>query len=105
MKGLDWPGMQRLALGRLGLRPAEFWDLTPQEFLLMLGQQAVPPGLGRAGLVDLMQRFPDPTQTDETLADGTLADGTQADETLADGTLTDGTPTKSAPADPIPTDP
>ena len=95
MKGLDWPGMQRLALGRLGLRPAEFWDLTPQEFLLMLGQQAVPPGLGRAGLVDLMQRFPDPTQTD----------GTQADETLAAGTLTDGTPTKSAPADPIPTDP
>ena len=95
MKGLDWPGMQRLALGRLGLRPAEFWDLTPQEFLLMLGQQAVPPGLGRAGLVDLMQRFPDPTQTD----------GTQADETLADGTLTDGTPTKSAPADPIPTGP
>lgn len=95
MKGLDWPGMQRLALGRLGLRPAEFWDLTPQEFLLMLGQQAVPPGLGRAGLVDLMQRFPDPTQTD----------GTQAGETQADRTLTDGTPTKSAPADPIPTDP
>ncbi len=60
---LDWPGLMRLGLGRLGLRPAEFWALTPAELLLMLGQGAPPSAqagpLDAAGLAALAARFPD----------------------------------------------
>lgn len=28
MSGLDWPGLMRAGLGRLGLTPKEFWALT-----------------------------------------------------------------------------
>lgn len=69
MTVLDWTGMLRLGLGRLGLRPAEFWDLTPQELLLMLGPQAAAPSLGRAGLAELMQRFPDAPNPDPNADD------------------------------------
>jgi uncharacterized phage protein (TIGR02216 family) len=59
LSGLDWPGWTRAGLGGLGLRPAEFWDLTPLELLLLLGPQGASPGLNRSGLEDLMSRFPD----------------------------------------------
>lgn len=59
MSGLDWPGMMRAGLGQLRLRPAEFWDLTPLELLLLLGPQAAAQGLNRSGLEALMNRFPD----------------------------------------------
>ncbi|MGY6409699.1 MAG: rcc01693 family protein [Alkalilacustris sp.] len=58
---LDWPGLMRLGLGRLGLRPTEFWALTPAELLLMLGRgEPVRAGpLDAAGLAALAARFPD----------------------------------------------
>lgn len=74
MTVLDWAGMLRLGLGRLRLRPAEFWDLTPQEFLLLLGPQAAAPSLGRAGLAELMQRFPD-VRNPDTAADDKRSTG------------------------------
>ncbi len=71
----DWAGMLRLGLGRLGLRPAEFWALTPAEFLLMLGPPAQAGPLDGAGLAALLARFPDDTKgmTDER--DGKPAGG------------------------------
>jgi uncharacterized phage protein (TIGR02216 family) len=42
----------------LGLRPAEFWALTPAELRLMLGQ-AAPPAMGRSRLEELAAAFPD----------------------------------------------
>lgn len=33
---LDWDEIQKLAYGKLGLLPNEFWELTPSEFHLML---------------------------------------------------------------------
>lgn len=57
--GLDWPGLLRAGLA-LGLRPAEFWALTPVELMLMLGREAPAGGMTRAGLAGLMARFPDP---------------------------------------------
>ncbi|KAA9009038.1 rcc01693 family protein [Histidinibacterium aquaticum] len=60
MSGLDWPGLMRAGLHRLGLRPAEFWALTPAELVMMLGldpgREAV---MGRARLEELTRQFPD----------------------------------------------
>ncbi|WP_083195104.1 rcc01693 family protein [Pararhodobacter sp. CCB-MM2] len=57
---LDWPGLMRAGLHGLGLRPAEFWALTPAELMIMLGRDgAARPGLTRARLDALMGRFPD----------------------------------------------
>ena len=58
-EGLDWPGLMRAGLRGLGLRPAEFWALTPAELALMLGQGAGVPPLSRARLADLAARWPD----------------------------------------------
>lgn len=55
----DWPGLLRLGLGRLGLRPAEFWALTPAELMLMLGPPPTAGPLDAAGLAALADRFPD----------------------------------------------
>lgn len=61
--GLDWPGLMRAGLHGLGLKPWEFWSLTPAELALMMGLE---PGTGatagamtRARLDELAARFPD----------------------------------------------
>lgn len=69
-RGLDWAGLMRAGLqgpglGGLGLRPAEFWELTPAELALMLGVEpeagaGVRAGaMSRSGLDALMAQFPD----------------------------------------------
>lgn len=57
--GLDWPGLMRVGLRGLGLRPAEFWALTPAELALILGEAAGTPPLTRARLEALVARWPD----------------------------------------------
>lgn len=59
MKRIDWPRLIRLGLVDLRLRPAEFWDLTPAELLLLAGHGAGREALTRAGLAELAKRFPD----------------------------------------------
>lgn len=58
--GFDWPGLLRLGLSELGLRPGDFWQLTPVELLLLAGAS---PGnsaaMTRTELQALMERFPD----------------------------------------------
>jgi uncharacterized phage protein (TIGR02216 family) len=54
-----WGRLMRFGLGRLGLRPEEFWALTPAEFLVMAGAEGGSGRLSRAGLAALMARFPD----------------------------------------------
>ncbi|TNF13513.1 MAG: phage tail assembly chaperone [Rhodobacteraceae bacterium] len=59
-EALDWPGLMRAGLHRLGLRPAEFWALTPAELALMLGEGATGARpMGRGRLEELIERFPD----------------------------------------------
>jgi uncharacterized phage protein (TIGR02216 family) len=56
----DWAGLMRLGLRGLGLKPAEFWALTPAELMVMLGKDGgggAP--LGRARLEELARAFPD----------------------------------------------
>ena len=57
---MDWPGLMRVGLRGLGLRPAEFWALTPAELLILLGaDQGADGPLGRARLEELAAQFPD----------------------------------------------
>lgn len=56
---IDWPGLMRLGIVRLGLRPEEFWRLTPAELWLMLGDTPGRAPLGRARLDALMRAYPD----------------------------------------------
>lgn len=55
---MDWPGLLRAGLRGLGLRPDEFWNLTPNELRIMLGADETP-SLTRAGLDRLLAAFPD----------------------------------------------
>lgn len=55
----DWPALMRAGIHGLGLRPAEFWALSPAELMLMLGAGAGPAPLDRARLDELARAFPD----------------------------------------------
>jgi uncharacterized phage protein (TIGR02216 family) len=61
--GIDWAGLIRAGLtpapAGLGLRPAEFWALTPVELRLMLGRDGGAPPMTRARLAELAAAFPD----------------------------------------------
>jgi uncharacterized phage protein (TIGR02216 family) len=57
---IAWAGLMRVGMVSMGLRPDEFWALTPAEFLLMRGQGAdTSGGLSRATLAALSSEFPD----------------------------------------------
>lgn len=62
----DWPALMAVGLRHLGLRPAEFWALTPAELALMLGQGDGRLPMDRAGLDALSARFPD-TKEDQNV--------------------------------------
>lgn len=59
MNGFDWPALMRAGMLRLGLKPAEFWALTPAELLLMLGEGTGSAPLNRARLDELSRTYPD----------------------------------------------
>ncbi|MER5170235.1 rcc01693 family protein [Thioclava sp. GXIMD2076] len=56
---LDWPGLMRAGIKGLGLRPQEFWALTPAELALMLGDVPSMRPLTRSRLEELARAFPD----------------------------------------------
>ncbi|AVW90767.1 rcc01693 family protein [Celeribacter baekdonensis] len=57
--GFDWPALMRLGIRGLGLKPDEFWRLTPAELLLMLGTGSGTAPMGRTRLDELAKAFPD----------------------------------------------
>lgn len=59
MSGFDWSGLMRLGMRGLGLKPQDFWALTPAELALMLGRDGQGGALDRAALEELAQAFPD----------------------------------------------
>ena len=67
MSGFDWPALMRAGIRGLGLKPEEFWRLTPAELTLMLGQGSAVAPLNRARLDELARAFPD---TDGGPSDG-----------------------------------
>ena len=57
---MDWIGLMRLGLSELRLRPKDFWDLTPVELLMVLGQiKGQGAVLGRQRLEELIAQYPD----------------------------------------------
>ena len=56
---IAWTRLMRLGMGRLGLAPDVFWSLTPAELMLLAGAGAESEALTRAGLDELVARFPD----------------------------------------------
>lgn len=75
MSAFDWPGLMRAGIGGLGLRPEEFWRLTPAELVLMLGDPAAVAPMARAGLMELLRAWPDKTGPDKIKEDGDGTDG------------------------------
>jgi len=63
MSGFEWPLLMRAGMRGLGLKPSEFWALTPAELALLLGEDSGELPMDRAGLAALEARFPDLTRT------------------------------------------
>lgn len=59
----DWAMLMRAGLNGLGLKPAEFWALTPMELMIMLGRDGGSAPLGRERLDALAAAFPDMGET------------------------------------------
>ncbi|MEM9250091.1 MAG: rcc01693 family protein [Pseudomonadota bacterium] len=59
--GLDWPGLMRLGLREMRLKPWEFWALTPAELALMSGRDPATRGgpMTRSALDALARLYPD----------------------------------------------
>lgn len=59
MAGFDWAALMRAGLRGLGLRPRDFWALTPAELAMMLGQSRGMAPLSRDQLDQLLAAYPD----------------------------------------------
>ncbi|MBW4708539.1 phage tail assembly chaperone [Roseobacter sp. YSTF-M11] len=65
MSSLDWPALMRVAFRGCGLSPEAFWELTPAEFQLIVGDPAQSGPLLTSGLEALMAAYPDNENEDE----------------------------------------
>lgn len=65
MKSLDWPALLLIGIRGLGLKPDEFWTLTPAELQLMLGDPGKSGPLLSSGLAALMSAYPDKETKDD----------------------------------------
>lgn len=63
MGRFDWPALMRLGLRGLGMKPHEFWALTPAELQLLLGPEAARAPMGRTRLDELSAAYPDNAAT------------------------------------------
>ena len=55
----DWGSLMRAGLQGLGLQPSVFWQLTPAELQMMLGQFGVETPLSRDRMNALLAAYPD----------------------------------------------
>ncbi len=53
----DWPVLMRAGIRGLGLRPEQFWALSPAELVLMLGDAGAIAPVGRARLAELERLY------------------------------------------------
>ena len=59
MERFDWPALMRAGMRGLGLKPQEFWALTPAELQFLLGPEAAQAPMGRATFDALLAAYPD----------------------------------------------
>ncbi len=55
----DWIALMTAGVRGLGLRPADFWALTPAELAFMMGEQEGRHAMTRSTLDALVAQFPD----------------------------------------------
>lgn len=70
MSGIAWPALMRAGLRDLGLKPSEFWSLTPAELTVMLDAGARNDALDRSGFDALLAAFPDDVDEEKARDDG-----------------------------------
>ncbi|WP_039019186.1 rcc01693 family protein [Halocynthiibacter namhaensis] len=58
-QGFDWTTLMRAGMRGAGLKPWDFWRLTPAELMLMLGHEGQGRALSRGRLDELLADFPD----------------------------------------------
>ena len=59
MTRFEWPLLLEAGVRGAGLKPGEFWALTPAELLLILGQGGGGRQMAREALAALEAAFPD----------------------------------------------
>jgi len=59
MSRFDWPVLLRAGIKGAGLRPAEFWALTPAELVLIMGGGTGSAPLTRGRREELARAYPD----------------------------------------------
>ena len=59
---MDWQGLMRAGMRGLGLKPTDFWALSPAELAMMLGVEANSKLMTRSRLKLLTERYPDQQQ-------------------------------------------
>ena len=57
MSSFEWSALLRAGVQGAGLKPAEFWALTPYELSVMLGVETRQTPLTRVRLMELDARF------------------------------------------------
>ncbi|MDJ1007528.1 MAG: phage tail assembly chaperone [Paracoccaceae bacterium] len=62
MSRFDWGLLLQAGVRGAGLRPAEFWALTPAELMLILGTDGAARPMARDALAALEAAFPDKTE-------------------------------------------
>jgi uncharacterized phage protein (TIGR02216 family) len=66
MTRIAWGGLMRLGMVELRLAPEVFWGLTPAELMLIAGIGPARAAMTRAGLQELLARFPDGPRRERT---------------------------------------
>lgn len=64
MGQFDWVSLMRAGIQGLGLKPAEFWQLTPAELQMMLDQFCGETPLSRDRMNALLSVYPDEERKD-----------------------------------------
>lgn len=59
MTRFDWPLLLEAGVRGAGLKPHEFWSLTPGELMLILGQGRLARPMAREAMAALEAAFPD----------------------------------------------
>lgn len=59
MQQFDFKSLLHIGLGQLKLTPEVFWDCTPAELMLLMGQDPSSQPMTRDGLAALMAAYPD----------------------------------------------
>lgn len=57
--GFDWPVLMQAGMRGLGLKPRDFWALTPAELQVLLGKGGAAVPLARDRLDELLSTYPD----------------------------------------------